>query len=173
MNQASNALQTHAVQWMERSLDDSANRRLSLGQSFLAADAIIEIMHNVASGLVVYPNVINARIQSELPFMATENIIMAMVAEGGDRQEVHEQIRIHSLAAASEVKEWGRPNDLMQRIRKDIFFRPIHSSLEELLDPNTFIGLADQQTFQFLEDEVLPVINRYQSKLTSAGSLKV
>ena len=107
MNQAGNALQTHAVQWMERSLDDSANRRLSLGQSFLATDAIVDIMHNVASGMVVYPNVIQARINSELPFMATENIIMEMVSRGGDRQAVHEQIRVHSLAAASQVKEQG------------------------------------------------------------------
>ena len=86
-------------------------------------------MHNVASGMVVYPNVIKSRILSELPFMATENIIMAMVAKGGDRQEVHEQIRIHSLAAASEVKEWGRQNDLIDRIRGDQFFSPIHDSL--------------------------------------------
>ena len=129
-------------------MDDSANRRLSLGQSFLAADAIVDIMHNVANGMVVYPNVIKARIQSELPFMATENIIMAMVAKGGDRQEVHEQIRIHSLAAASEVKEWGRQNDLIDRIRDDQFFSPIHDSLQDLLDPSTFIGL-DKKTHQF------------------------
>ena len=173
MNQAGNALQTHAVQWMERSLDDSANRRLSLGQSFLAADAIVDIMHNVASGMVVYPNVIKARIDSELPFMATENIIMAMVSMGGDRQEVHEQIRIHSLAAASEVKEWGRVNDLIDRIRNDDFFAPIHPSLENLLDPSTFIGLADKQTEQFLEEEVMPIVSRYESKLRAAGSLKV
>ena len=95
MNQAGNALQTHAVQWMERSLDDSANRRLSLGT--IGADAIVDIMHNVASGMVVYPNVIKARIKSELPFMATENIIMEMVSRGGDSQDVHEQIRVHSF----------------------------------------------------------------------------
>ena len=100
MNLAANAGQTHATQWMERSLDDSANRRLSLSEAFLSADAICSIMHNVCSGLVVYPAVIARRIASELPFMATENIIMAMVKSGGDRQTVHEAIRVHSLAAA-------------------------------------------------------------------------
>ncbi len=173
MNQAGNALQTHAVQWMERSLDDSANRRLSLGQSFLAADAIVSIMHNVASGMVVYPNVIQTRIASELPFMATENIIMAMVQQGGDRQEVHEQIRIHSLEAAKEVKEYGRPNDLIARIEKDIFFAPIHQQLDALLEPSTFIGLAPRQTLDFIEHEVQPVLNRYQGKILSASVLKV
>ena len=173
MNQAGNALQTHAVQWMERSLDDSANRRLSLGQSFLAADAIVDIMHNVASGMVVYPNVIQSRINSELPFMATENIIMEMVSRGGDRQAVHEQIRVHSLAAASQVKEQGLQNDLMGRIRSDDFFSPIHSVLDELLDPKTFIGLADKQTIQFLAAEVEPVLERYQKQLRGAGTLKV
>lgn len=173
MNQAGNALQTHAVQWMERSLDDSANRRLSLAQSFLAADAIVDIMHNVASGMVVYPNVIKARIHAELPFMATENIIMEMVSRGGDRQEVHEQIRIHSLAAASQVKELGMPNDLIERIRADDYFSPIHSVLDDLLDPSTFIGLADKQTLHFLSEEVAPVVQRYQEDLRSAGTLKV
>ena len=105
--------------------------------------------------------------------MATENIIMAMVANGGDRQEVHEQIRIHSLAAASEVKEWGRKNDLIERIRNDDFFAPIQSLLGELLEPSTFIGLADKQTIHFLEVEVAPILMRYESDLREAGTLKV
>ena len=130
-------------------------------------------MHNVASGMVVYPNVIKARINAELPFMATENIIMEMVSKGGDRQEVHEQIRLHSLAAAAQVKEQGLQNDLIDRIRRDDFFSPIHSVLNTLLDPSTFIGLADQQTRQFLSAEVEPVLNRYQTELRSAGTLKV
>ena len=98
---------------------------------------------------------------------------LAMVAKGGDRQEVHEQIRIHSLAAASEVKEWGRQNDLIDRIRGDQFFSPIHDSLLELLEPSTFIGLADKQTLQFLQEEVTPVVNRYKTTLREAGALKV
>lgn len=173
MNQAGNALQTHAVQWMERSLDDSANRRLSLGQSFLAADAIVDIMHNVASGLVVYPNVIRSRIASELPFMATENIIMHMVSKGADRQEVHEQIRIHSMAAARQVKEAGKQNDLIVRIEADPFFEDIHSDLATLLDPSTFIGLADEQTIQFVREEVAPVLSKYKDKIASAKALQL
>ncbi len=161
MNQASNALQTHSVQWMERSLDDSANRRLSLGQSFLAADAILLIMHNVSSGLVVYPNVIRARIDAELPFMATENIIMEMVARGADRQDVHEWIRVHSMAAATEVKQFGRSNDLLHRIQQDARFAPIHTELERLLEPASFIGLATDQTLGFLEEQVAPVLDLY------------
>ena len=105
--------------------------------------------------------------------MATENIIMEMVSRGGDRQEVHEQIRLHSLAAAAQVKELGLRNDLIDRIRSDDFFSPIHSVLDTLLDPITFIGLADQQTLQFLSAEVEPVLNRYQTELRSAATLKV
>ncbi len=164
MNQASNALQTHSVQWMERSLDDSANRRLSLGQSFLAADAILLIMHNVASGMVVYPNVIRARIDAELPFMATENIIMEMVGNGADRQDVHEWIRVHSMAAAAEVKQHGRSNDLLSRIRQDERFASIHSSLADLLDPRSFTGLATEQTLQFLDEQVEPVLRLHANK---------
>ena len=173
MNQAANALQTHAVQWMERSLDDSANRRLSLGQSFLSADAIVSIMHNVASGLVVYPNVIQTRIDSELPFMATENMIMAMVSKGQDRQEVHERIRVHSMSAAAEVKLKGRTNNLVELIRTDIFFNPIHNELETLLNPSSFTGLAKEQTLAFIDSEVQPVLNRYRNDIAASTDLKV
>ena len=161
INQATSALQTHAVQWMERSLDDSAIRRLILGQSFLAADAIVDIMRNVASGLVVYPAVIEKRINAELPFMATENIIMAMVQEGGDRQDVHEAIRRHSMAASYQVKAKGEDNDLLKRIRKDEYFTPIHAILDQLLDPSTFIGRAPQQVEQFLKQEVDPAVSKW------------
>lgn len=173
MNQASNALQTHAVQWMERSLDDSANRRLSLGQSFLAADAIISIMHNVASGMVVYPKVIERHIQAELPFMATENIIMAMVQQGGDRQEVHEQIRIHSMAAAAQVKQHGLDNDLVERIQQDAFFEPVQGQLDQLLDSKAFIGLAAEQVQQFIESEVNPALLEYATQFSGASELSV
>lgn len=173
MNQASNALQTHAVQWMERSLDDSANRRLSLGQSFLAADAIVSIMHNVASGMVVYPKVIERHIQAELPFMATENMIMAMVQQGSDRQEVHEQIRVHAMAAAAVVKQHGLDNDLVQRIQQDPFFEPIHSDLERLLDSSSFIGLAAEQVQRFIEVEVAPKLSVYSEHIFGAAELSV
>jgi adenylosuccinate lyase len=159
MNQAPNAGQTASVQWMERSLDDSANRRLSLSEAFMGADAVIDILRNITGGLVVYPAVIRRRIDSELPFMATENIIMAMVRRGGDRQEVHEAIRVHSIAAARVVKEHGGENDLLARIRADSFFAPVHADLEDLLEPSTFVGRAPQQVARFLHDEVEPALS--------------
>ena len=155
---AQNGLMTHSVQWMERSLDDSANRRITLAEAFLTADAILDIMRNVASGMVVYPEVIQRRIRSELPFMATENIIMAMVERGADRQAVHEAIRVHSMAAAAEVKQYGRENDLIERIQGDPDFRPIHDQLEELLAPSSFIGLAPQQSLRFVREELEPAV---------------
>ncbi|MGC6510882.1 MAG: adenylosuccinate lyase [Myxococcota bacterium] len=156
---AQNGLSTHSVQWMERSLDDSANRRITLAEAFLTADSIVDIMRNVAGGMVVYPEVIKRRIRSELPFMATENIIMAMVEKGADRQEVHEAIRVHSMAAATEVKAHGRDNDLIVRIQKDDFFAVIHPDLDKLLEPSTFVGLAPQQTERFLEEELRPSVS--------------
>ena len=158
MNQAANAGQTAAVQWMERSLDDSANRRMCLSEAFMGADAIIDILRNITNGLVVYPAVIRRRIDSELPFMATENIIMAMVRRGGDRQEIHEAIRVHSHDAARVVKEEGGDNDLLERIRNDSFFKPIHDDLAALLDPSTFVGRAPEQVHQFLDSEVRPAL---------------
>ena len=159
MNLPSNALQTHSIQWMERSLDDSANRRLILGQAFLTADAILSIMHNVADGMVVYPKVIEQHIQAELPFMATENIIMAMVQKGGDRQDVHEKIRQHSMDASYQVKGLGLPNDLITRIMADAFFEPIHSEINILLEPSKFTGLAAIQVEEYCQFEVLPLIH--------------
>jgi len=173
MNQASNALHTHAVQWMERSLDDSAIRRLSLGESFMAADAIVGIMRNVSDGLIVYPAVIHRRIQSELPFMATENIIMAMVRRGGDRQAIHEAIRVHSLAAAHEVKTHGRDNDLISRIEQDDFFAPIWPDLNELLEPKGFVGRAPGQVRDFLSSEVRPALSQWKNRLPESAELRV
>ena len=131
MNLPANAAQTAAVQWMERTLDDSANRRLVLAEAFLTADSVLSILHNIVDGLVVYEAVIARRIASELPFMATENVIMAMVQRGADRQEVHEVIRVHSQEAAAQVKQRGMDNDLIERIRKDAFFAPVHEDLDE------------------------------------------
>lgn len=153
-----NTANTAATQWMERTLDDSANRRLTLGEAFLTTDGMLETLLNVTAGLVVYPSVIDRRVRSELPFMATENIIMAMVRRGADRQEVHEAIRVHSLAAAAEVKEHGRENDLVQRIESDPYFSPIHGDLAALLEPATFVGRAPQQVRGYLRDEVHPAL---------------
>jgi adenylosuccinate lyase len=144
------ATATASVQWFERTLDDSAIRRVSIPSAFLTADIVLATMLNITSGLVVYPKVIERRINSELPFMATENIIMAMVERGGDRQECHEKIRILSHQAASVVKEQGGDNDLIDRVKADGYFDVIKADLDKLLDPTTFVGRAPQQTEKFV-----------------------
>lgn len=156
-----NALDTAANQWMERTLDDSSNRRLSLSEAFLAADAILMTLQNITEGLVVYPAVIASRIAKELPFMATENIIMAMVKSGADRQVCHEKIRVLSHEAGAQVKQHGLDNDLIERIKNDPYFKLIIGELDALMDPSTFVGCAPQQVTEFLEDEVYPVLIRY------------
>ncbi|XP_048754650.2 adenylosuccinate lyase-like isoform X2 [Ostrea edulis] len=138
-------LMTASVQWMERTLDDSANRRISLPEAFLTADIILSTLQNITEGLVVYPKVIERRINQELPFMATENVIMAMVKAGGNRQDCHEQIRVLSQEAGRVVKQEGGDNDLVDRIKKSDYFKPIHDELSSLLDPKTFIGRAPSQ----------------------------
>ena len=158
MNQSLNGVHTHALQWLERSLDDSANRRLSLSEGFLVADALCRIMHNVCDGLIVYPAVIEARLKSELPFMATENIIMAMVQKGADRQEVHERIRKLSWEATKIIKEQGGHNDLLERIHREAFFEPIHEQLSSIVDVHSFIGLAPIQVQDFLQHELRPAL---------------
>ncbi len=155
---------TAATQWLERTLDDSANRRLTLPQSFLAIDAALVIYRNVASGLVVYPKVIEANLAAELPFMATEEILMAGVRAGGDRQDLHERIRIHSLEAAKQVKEEGRPNDLMERLKTDAAFAKV--DLAGALDARRFVGRAPEQVEAFIRDIVQPVRERCSSALT-------
>ena len=164
-------LHTAAEQWLERTLDDSANRRLAIPESFLAADAILRITLNVAGGLVVYPACIAAHVAEELPFMATENILMAAVRAGGDRQELHEQIRLHSLAAAAEVKEHGRPNDLVERLKRDPAFASV--DIDALMDPAAFIGRAPQQVEEFLTTRVQPVLAKYGDRLGQSGELRV
>ncbi len=150
---------TLAGQWMERTLDDSANRRLVLPQAFLAVDAILLLYRNVAEGLVVYPEVIAKNLREELPFMATENILMAAVAAGGDRQELHERIRQHSQAAAAEVKQHGRPNDLMSRLAADDAFAAVN--LSAALDAHTLVGRSPEQVDEFLAEVVAPIRSRY------------
>ncbi|KAI5652069.1 lyase domain-containing protein [Phthorimaea operculella] len=162
----SNAANTHAVQWLERTLDDSANRRLTLAEAFLTADAVLLTLLNICQGLVVYPKVIGRHIAQELPFMATENIIMAMVQAGGDRQICHEKIRVLSHEAGAQVKQHGKDNDLIERVKADPYFAPIISQLDKLLDPSTFIGRAPEQVTEFIEEEIDPIVSKYQSVLS-------
>lgn len=157
---------TLATQWMERTLDDSANRRLVLPQAFLAVDAVLILCQNVCSGLCVYPQVIAKNLRDELAFMATENILMAAVTAGGDRQLLHERIRRHSQAAAAAVKLEGRPNDLIQRLAGDPAFAGI--DLEAALDPAQFVGRAPQQVDEFVEQIVTPIRQRYGRELLQA-----
>lgn len=158
-----NAANTHAVQWLERTLDDSANRRLSLSEAFLSADAALLTLLNITQGLVVYPKVIEKHIAQELPFMATENIIMAMVKAGGDRQICHEKIRVLSQEAGAQVKQFGKDNDLVERIRQDPYFQPILGNLDTILDAKTFTGRASQQVTDFIVEEVDPILKEYES----------
>jgi len=154
-----NAVMTSSVQWFERTLDDSANRRITIPEAFLTADIVLSTLQNVSEGLVVYPMVIARRIAQELPFMATENIIMAMVKAGGDRQEAHEKIRVLSHEAAYQVKHLGLENDLIDRVRKDQYFDPIKSQLDELLNPASFVGRAPEQVDEFLKEWVEPALS--------------
>ena len=144
-----NASETYAGQWLERTLDDSANRRFSLPQLYLCTDSLLILLDNISSGLHIYPAVIRRNLMAELPFMATENIIMALVAKGVSRQEAHEKIRVHSHAAGVVVKGEGKDNDLIQRIQEDPFFKPILKNLPILMDPKTFIGRAPEQVAKF------------------------
>jgi adenylosuccinate lyase len=171
MSLESNAAATLAVQWLERTLDDSANRRLVLPQSFLATDAVLILCQNVTGGLVVYPRVIAANLDAELPFMATENILMAAVAAGGDRQDLHERIRQHSLAAAAVVKNEGGKNDLMTRIAADPAFAKV--DLKCVLDPAQFIGRAPQQVDEFLAEQIEPMRAKYGDRLAAAAEVRV
>lgn len=155
----SSVANTFATQWMERTLDDSANRRLVLPQSFLAIDAVLILYQNVATGLAVYPHVIAKNLREELPFMATENVLMAAVERGGDRQDLHERIRCHSQAAAAIVKKEGRPNDLLERLAGDPAFAALN--LGEALDPAHFVGRAPEQVDEFLEQVIDPIRQRY------------
>ncbi len=152
---------TAATQWFERTLDDSANKRLSVPEGFLAADAVLNLYMNVADGLVVYPKVIEQRLMRELPFMATENIMMDAVKKGGDRQELHEQIRVHSHAASKVIKEEGKENDLLLRISQDKMFGVTLEELESILNPANYVGRAPEQTAEFISEVVNPILENY------------
>ncbi|XP_055587601.1 adenylosuccinate lyase [Uranotaenia lowii] len=155
------AANTLAVQWLERTLDDSANRRLTLSEAFLAADACLITLLNISQGMVVYPKVIEKNIAQELPFMSTENVIMAMVKAGGDRQVCHEKIRVLSHEAGAQVKQHGKDNDLVERIKADGYFAPILNDLEAILDPRTFTGRAADQVLEFVREDVDPILANY------------
>ncbi len=164
---------TASVQWMERTLDDSAARRIVLPEAFLAADGLLETLLDLVDGLVVYPKVVEANLAAELPFMATENILMGFVKRGGDRQLGHEAIRRHSRGAARRVKEEGLPNDLLERIRLDPLFESVAFDLDRLADPRAFVGRAPQQVTGFLESEVGPVLARWAGRSKKGAGLRV
>ncbi|WP_195339923.1 adenylosuccinate lyase [Fusobacterium sp. 1001295B_180824_G3] len=162
-----------STQWFERTLDDSANKRLSLPQAFLAIDAILIIWNNIMEGLVVYDKIIEKHIMSELPFMATEYIIMECVKAGGDRQELHERIRVHSMEAGRQVKVEGKDNDLIDRIVNDDYFKLDKAKLLSILEPKNFIGFAPEQTEKFIDAEIKPILEKYKSLIGMDSELKV
>lgn len=152
---------TASTQWFERTLDDSANKRIAMAEAFLAADGILDLYLNITDGLVVYPKVVEADLKKELPFMATENIMMDAVKAGGDRQELHEAIREHSMEAGRQVKMEGRENDLLERIRKDPRFSITDEQIETILDPSKYVGRAPAQTEEFFRDYIDPILARH------------
>ena len=168
---ASSPQMTASEQWLERTLDDSANRRIVIPEAFLATDGILEILINVLDGLIVYPKVIAARLNAELPFMATENILMAAVKAGGDRQHLHEQIRVHSHAAAAQVKQYGKHNDLIARLKADPAFSKV--DFKTVLNPKSYIGRAAEQTDEFIAEMVTPIRRKYRKQLDRKVELNV
>ena len=164
---------TAGSQWFERTLDDSANKRIAMAEGFLAADAILGILLNVCDGLVVYPKVVRARVLAELPFMATENIMMHAVKKGGDRQELHERLRLHSIAAGKVVKEEGGANDLIARVLADPAFGLVQADIDGLLVPEHFIGRAPQQVTEYLDSAVRPLLKQNEQLLGERYVLSV
>jgi adenylosuccinate lyase len=178
MNMVGNAYDTAATQWLERTLDDSANRRLSLPESFLALDGCLDLMHEVASGLVVNEAMVRKNLMEELPFLATENILMEAVKAGGDRQDLHEAIRVHAQAAGHRVKQEGLDNDLLDRLKKDPAFQSkarggqLDRDLnwDNLMDPMQYVGRSVEQTERFVREVVEPLRERYKDELAALGS---
>ena len=164
---------TASTQWFERTLDDSANKRISVAEGFLAVDAILELYINIISEIVVYPKMIEKRLQSELPFMATENIMMAAVKKGGDRQELHEKIRRHSMDAGRVVKVEGKENDLLYRIANDASFGLTLEEIRAEMKPENFVGRAPQQVEEMVRDYVTPIIEKYKDDLGISVEIKV
>ncbi len=173
MVDALNPAFTAGTQWFERTLDDSANKRIAVAESFLAVDSILGILLNVCDGLVVYPKVVRQRVMNELPFMATENIMMKAVKKGGDRQQLHEKLRVHSQAAARVVKEEGGQNDLISRICADPDFGITLAECEEILDPVLFTGRSSQQVDEFMNEIISPLLEQYKDQLGEKVQLSV
>lgn len=173
MVDALNPAITASAQWFERTLDDSANKRIAIPEAFLACDAILNIYINVSGGLVVYPKVIERRLMEELPFMATENIMMDAVKNGGDRQELHERIRELSMEAAAVVKQEGGKNDLIERIAKEPMFGMSLEDLQKVLDPKNFVGRAPQQVEEYITEQVIPVLDKNKDSLIDDAELTV
>ena len=164
---------TAATQWFERTLDDSANKRIAVAEAFLAVDGILTLYSNVSNGLVVYPKVIRRRLEQELPFMASENIMMDAVKAGGDRQELHEAIRVNAQAAAANVKQNGGENDLLERLAKDEHFAKIDIDLKAALDPSRYVGRAPEQTAGYLEQCVKPFLAANAANAVDGGAVNV
>lgn len=168
-----NSALTASTQWFERTLDDSANRRIVNAQAFLSVDAILNIYMNVAENLVVYEKVIAKHIRAELPFMATENIMMECVKAGGNRQELHERIRVLSMEAGKKVKVEGGENNLIELIKQDEMFRPVWDHIDDILDPTKFIGRAPSQTVEFIQNEIDPILEKHADLLGEKGDVRV
>lgn len=164
---------TAATQWFERTLDDSANKRVSMSEAFLCCDSILELYINISSGLVIYPKVIHSRLMSELPFMATEIILMDAVEAGGDRQELHERIRVHSMEAGRRVKEEGAANDLIDRIAADPAFPQGKEELMKLMKPENFVGCAPQQTEDYLNGVIRPILEKNEDLIGVTAEINV
>ena len=164
---------TAATQWLERTLDDSAGRRVAIPECFLGADALLLIVHNVATGLVVHPRVIEAHLARELPFLATERILMAAAKGGGDRQELHERLRVHAAEARRRMTDQGADNDLLERLRADEAFAPVLPDLDKLLRPDRLAGRAPRQVQEFLRSVVHPILRREAHLLGAQSSLTV
>ena len=173
ISDALNPAITASTQWFERTLDDSANKRISIAEAFLAIDGILDLYLNISNGLVVYPKVIRANLMKELPFMATENIMMDAVKAGGDRQELHERIRVHSMAAGRVVKEEGKPNDLLDRILADDKFGLTKEAIEDIMDPNKYIGRSIQQTEEFFAEYIDPILEKNKNSLGIQADIQV
>ncbi len=168
-----NSAFTSSTQWFERTLDDSANRRIVNAQAFLTVDAVLEIYMNVADDLVVHEKVIEKHVAEELPFMATENIIMECVKAGGDRQQLHERIRVLSQEAGARIKDEGADNDLLEEIAKDELFEAVKDRIGEIVDAKKFIGRAPKQTEEFVGKEIAPILERHKNLLGAKGNVKV
>ena len=169
MNLPGNAAATEANQWFERTLDDSANRRIVLPEAFLATDIVLSLLINITDGLQLWPKVIEKRVRAELPFMATENLLMEAVKHGGNRQELHEVIRRHSMAAVRRVKEEGAENDLLERLKSDPAFACIREQFDSLVNPRTFVGRAPEQVEEFLTGSIRPMLEKYRNELEKAA----